>query len=177
MFAGKMKLKTFLGLLGLGGVATVGGGGYVLSQMEPEPQPEASRLITEDVTRPALTTPPPTATAEPATTADAPATPSAPIAGANTGRAVDPIVLAYQGQNIGSKKLKDVTKGKPFKVNVYQDEGNSTANRAKVDLDRDENWDEKWTFADDGITRKVAPNDDKDYSQVFRWTGTDWAAE
>ena len=172
MLAGKMKLKTFLALLGLGGAAVVGFGGLLISQMEsPPPEPPANRLITEDVTRPALTTPPPTATTE--TTS----APSQPAVGAGTGRAVDPVLLAYSGKDIGSKKLKDVTKGKAFKVNVYQDEGNSTVNRAKVDLDRDDKWDEKWTFADDGITRKVAPDDDEDYSQVFRWTGTEWASE
>ena len=86
-------------------------------------------------------------------------------------------VMAFKGRNIGSKKIKDAARGKPFKINVYQDEGHATANRAKLDLDRDEKWDEKWTFDADGVQRKVAPNDDEDYSQVLRWTGTEWAPE
>lgn len=74
---------------------------------------------------------------------------------------------------------KAVSKGKPFKVNVYQDAGAPTANRVEVDLDRewDEKWDEKFTFEDGTITRKVAPADDEVYTQSYRWDGKEWVAE
>ncbi|MBT3221283.1 MAG: hypothetical protein HN348_19545 [Proteobacteria bacterium] len=87
------------------------------------------------------------------------------------------VVFGYQGKDIGTTKLKDVTKGKPFKVNVYQDAGSSTVNRAKVDLDRDEKWDEKWTFGTDKVTRQVAPTDDENYTEVWVWNGLDWTPE
>jgi hypothetical protein len=89
-------------------------------------------------------------------------------------REVDKVVLSYVGKPIGADKLKDVTKGKPFKVNVYQDGGSPTANRAKVDLDRDDKWDEKFTFEDGTITRDVAPADDESYTEHLRWDGHGW---
>lgn len=102
------------------------------------------------------------------------APPATPVA-ATGGREVDTVVLGYQGKNIGSDKLKDVTPGKPYKVNVYQDAGSGSANRAKIDLDRDDKWDEKITFASDGVSREVAPADDEVYSESYRWDGKAWA--
>lgn len=85
------------------------------------------------------------------------------------------LMLDWAGRSISSPKLKDITKGRPYKVNVYQDAGKSAVNRAKVDLDRDDKWDEKWTFEEGGgITRKVAPSDDEDYSTVEVWNGERW---
>jgi hypothetical protein len=49
-------------------------------------------------------------------------------------------------------------------------------NRAKIDLDRDDKWDEKWTFDGTNISRKVSPNDDEDYSQEYDWNGSEWVA-
>lgn len=64
-------------------------------------------------------------------------------------------------------KIKDASKGRAFKINLYSDEG-QRFNRAKVDLDRDDKWDESWTLEADGrIERKVAPNDDENYTQRF----------
>jgi len=84
------------------------------------------------------------------------------------------VVMSYRGRDLGSSKLKDVTKGKAFKVNVYQDAGNASANRAKVDIDRDDAWDQKWTFDDSGASVKIAPADDEDYSVAKRWTDAGW---
>ena len=89
-------------------------------------------------------------------------------------RAVDQVVSRHLGHNLGSSKLKDVTKGLPYKVNVYQDDGNAVANRAKIDLDRDDQWDEKWTFKGGSISRKVAPNDDEDYTVEQDWQDGGW---
>lgn len=87
------------------------------------------------------------------------------------------VVMSYRGQDLGSTKLEDVTKGKAFKVNVYQDAGNTSANRAKLDIDRDDAWDQKWTFDDSGASVKIAPADDEDYSEARRWTDAGWVDE
>ena len=63
--------------------------------------------------------------------------------------------------------VKDAIKGKPYKVNLYSDDGTHFT-RVKLDLDRDDKWDESWTFdADGGIERKVAPADDENYSETW----------
>ncbi len=92
----------------------------------------------------------------------------------HAGDAVTLAVLSWQGKTASGGKLKDVTKGQPYKVNVYQDEGEATINRAKVDLDRDDKWDIKVTF---GVppTRQIAPSDDEDYSVEEVWDGSRWA--
>ncbi|HMV68423.1 MAG TPA: hypothetical protein PKA64_16360 [Myxococcota bacterium] len=98
-------------------------------------------------------------------------TPQAPPA---VGRPVDADVLVWRGRDLGTDKRKDVTSGKPYKVNVYQDAGNATANRAKVDLDRDDKWDEKITFEADRVVREVAPADDEQYTETYTWDGSGW---
>jgi hypothetical protein len=103
--------------------------------------------------------------------ASATESPTAALAGA---REVDRVVLGYQGRDLGVDKLKDVTSGKPYKVNVYQDAGQPTANRAKIDLDRDDKWDEKLTFADGTVAREVAPADDENYTETWIWSPTGW---
>ncbi|HEY1099529.1 MAG TPA: hypothetical protein VGF99_11405, partial [Myxococcota bacterium] len=65
------------------------------------------------------------------------------------------------------EKIKDATKAQPFKINLYSDDG-KRFNRAKVDLDRDDRWDESWTFKSaTAIEKKVAPADDENYSEVY----------
>lgn len=159
-----MKLRSFLALVGAGlaVLALMGGGAVAYWQStRPEPAPQ-----------PVHTPAPPVA--EVPAVAPAPPTPAPAVE--PVGRPVDQVVLGFVGTDLGSAKRKDVTKGKPFKVNVYQDEGHSTANRAKVDLDRDDKWDEKFTFDGDAVSRKVAPADDEDYTQVFVWSGSEWVA-
>lgn len=74
-------------------------------------------------------------------------------------------------------KKKDITKGRPYKINLYQDAGKNSVNRAKVDLDRDDKWDEKWTFDGSNISRKVAPAADESYSESYVWNGAEWVNE
>lgn len=88
----------------------------------------------------------------------------------------DGVVLRVLGKPLGSKKRKDVTPGMRFKINVYQDDGHSVANRAKIDLDRDERWDIKVTWSDGQVTRKVSPDDNDDYTIEERWDGGAWVA-
>jgi hypothetical protein len=107
---------------------------------------------------------PGSATAMPASATDVPMS-----------RDVDRAVVQWRGKALGSDKIKDATTGQPFKVNVYQDAGRATANRAKVDLDRDDKWDEKWTFEADGrVIRDVAPGDDDVYTVKEVWQGGRW---
>lgn len=83
--------------------------------------------------------------------------------------------MNWHQKSLPGKKAKDVAKGQPFKLNVYQDKGHHTVNRLKMDLDRDGKWDEKWTFHEDGkISKKVAPNDDENYNKVMIWSGSQW---
>ncbi len=89
-------------------------------------------------------------------------------------RPVDADLLAWHHKALGADKLKDVTKGKPYKINLYQDANSSEANRAKIDLDRDDKWDEKITFKGEEIEKEVAPADDENYTEVYRWSGTEW---
>jgi hypothetical protein len=71
-------------------------------------------------------------------------------------------------------KVKDATKGRPYKVNLYSDDG-ARFGRAKIDLDRDDKWDESWTLGADGsVERKVAPNDDENYSETWALAGQAW---
>ena len=87
------------------------------------------------------------------------------------------LILGRAGRSLGTPKIKDVSKGAPWKVNLYQDDGHATLNRAKVDLDRDDKWDEKWTLAGGTITRKRAPADDENYTVEERWNGERWVAK
>jgi hypothetical protein len=107
-----------------------------------------------------------------------PAPPTDFVESSNTlaARAHDAAVLAYRGKAIGTDKIKDASKGKPYKINVYQDAGKPTANRAKVDLDRDDKWDEKYTFDGDTVTLEISPNEDESYPDRYHWSGDGWAS-
>ncbi len=190
MLAGRMKLTNFLALVGVGGAGLIGGGLYFTGFFEDRPEP----VDKPEVTSPAISTaaevpvaqpssgPPP---ADPAALAGLPPAADAvetvpdeaPPAATDPSRPWDAFLLERAGSALGSKKLKDAAKGKSWKVNLYQDDGESTMNRAKVDIDRDDKWDEKWTFKADSVTRKVAPADDEDYTEVFAWDGGTWVAE
>lgn len=77
------------------------------------------------------------------------------------------------------QKLKDPWKEGP-KVNVYHDEGEQIPNRAKVDLDRDGKWDEKWSFEQTPEGLKVkrqvsSADDDALYDREYRLREGKWA--
>ena len=88
------------------------------------------------------------------------------------------LILDWAGKDLRSPKRKDVSRGKPWKINVYQDKGATAVTRAKVDLDRDgpdSVWDEKWTFGPDGaITRKRSTQDDGTYDVEETFDGTNF---
>jgi len=109
-----------------------------------------------------------------AAVADVPGQPDAAApTPASTGRPVDAAVLrALAGP--AQEKIKDATGSTPYKVNLYSDD-RVRWNRVKIDLDRDEKWDEKWTLSADGsILREVAPADDEQYSEQYQRSGDQW---
>lgn len=112
-----------------------------------------------------------TAAAVPRVEAAEPAKPTKPALAA---RAYDLDVIAWKDRSISSDKVKDAIGGRAYKVNVYKDAGSATVNRAKVDLDRDDKWDEKFTFDSTGITLQRAPADDEQYTETYHWSGTAW---
>ncbi|HUH04227.1 MAG TPA: hypothetical protein VML75_19650 [Kofleriaceae bacterium] len=165
MLAGNVKLKNFLMVAGVVGVAGIAGlyfacrGGddgekYSAPETRPDPRP-----VVQPTPQPVGTQP---VAPQPVNTAS------------SNLRDVDQALLKWQGKSLGGDKKKDAIKGRSYKVNLYQDAGHSVMNRAKIDLDRDDKWDEKWTFDGDNIARQVAPNDDEKYTLSFDWTGTDW---
>jgi hypothetical protein len=129
----------------------------------------ASRLETSgwvDMTAAPPTTAPPTA--PPTATSIATSTPTA-----DGLRPVDRDMFALVASLTPTEKVKDATKGKPYKINLYSDDG-QRFNRAKIDLDRDDKWDESWTWKGSDIERQVAPADDERYSEVWVLAGEAW---
>jgi hypothetical protein len=92
-------------------------------------------------------------------------------------RAYDAEVIAWSKKSISGDKVKDASKGKKYKINLYKDAGKQTVNRAKVDINRNDKFDEKYTFEEGKITLEVAPADDEKYTKTYHWTGTGWMAE
>jgi hypothetical protein len=168
MLAGRVKLKTFLagaagGLLLLC-AGIVAGGGALTDAVTGPPAPG-----------PALSTLQPVEVEAPPAAGPAPAAPEASVVGDGL-RDVDREAMSWRGKALKSDKGKDVSAKRPYKINVYQDSGNKTVNRLKIDLDRDDKWDEKWDFDGDELRRQVAPGDDEQYTQTFRWSGNGWVA-
>ena len=151
-------------LAGLGGGALCAGvvGAYLVFMPASKPAPpEPFISVAEESPVGAAPSPQPSVTPT--------ATPTGPGM-----RPEDVTALEYRGRDIGSDKLKDVSKGRSFKVNVYQDAGHTTANRVKIDLDRDDKWDEKIDFKPEGVIRQVAPNDDENYTQTYHLVDGAW---
>ena len=116
----------------------------------------------------------PTLSVPPPESAPAPPAPSTDGGVVGPAAAINAFMLTRQGKDLGTKKVKDASKGTAWKVNLYQDDGEATMNRAKVDLDRDDKWDEKWTFAPDGLSKQVSPDDDENYTETWVYDGTRW---
>lgn len=171
-----MKFATFRGLV-IGGGAILGVGGLI----------GACALCVRD--DPGSSRPPaaPTANAVatvPTQAAPSPIRPSTGSGGATTPapsgnlRPMDQAILQRIAQNIPGDKVKDAFPGQTYKVNLFKDAGESGVNRLKIDLDRDEKWDEKWTITNEGgrqeIKRQVAPADDESYTEDYRLRDGSW---
>jgi hypothetical protein len=157
-----MKYKTFRNILVLSGVGAVGYGlGHLPSASEKpvvQNAPVQESRQTENVP------------VQPAT-GNTQNTPQ-PLAAADA-NGVDGAMEQALRQSVRDK-IKDAIKGRAFKINLYSDDG-ARWNRAKVDLDRDDKWDEKWTFKPDGsVEKQVAPQDDENYTETFVRTDGQW---
>jgi hypothetical protein len=161
-----MRYKTFRTLAIVGAVGAGAVGLYGLSRLGGSPEPPPA-----PVERPARVIP----QVEPSS-AVVPA--AEPEASPDALRPMDREILARVAEGISGDKAKDAVRGRAWKVNLYQDAGQSRVNRLKIDLDRDEKWDEKWTFSTEGgvtaVKRQVAPNDDEVYTDEYRLDGERW---
>jgi hypothetical protein len=95
-------------------------------------------------------------------------------------RAMDTRILERATRPISGDKVKDAFPGESWKVNLYRDVGHAGVNRLKIDLDRDEKWDEKWSFESGDrqeVKRQVAPNDDEGYTLEFRLRNNRWVSK
>jgi hypothetical protein len=90
-------------------------------------------------------------------------------------RTVDREVLdLIRRRKANTDKIKDALPGRNYKVNLYRDAGFNRWNRVKIDLNRNNRWDEKWTIKDNVIIRQVSSRDDEVYDQKFVLTGNQW---
>lgn len=171
-----MKYNTFRALLIGGGILVVGAGitGAALTCSSDDPKGKAASATNAAPKRSAA----PSASGEVAAKPPATAATSAPTTPEGAIRPVDTAVLAKLHEKLLGDKVKDVFPGAAYKVSLYQDAGKALPNRLKIDLDRDEKWDEKWTIeTEDGkekIKRQVAPNDDENYSLEYRLENQAW---
>jgi hypothetical protein len=135
-----MKYRTFRGLVIGGALGIAAGGVFLLTR--PSPAKVAPPAAVEAV---AVAAPPPA--------------PTAPPVAARPEHAA--FLVSKLGQPAKGDKIKDALGSRQVKVNVYAEGGRWA--RAKVDLDRDEKWDEKWWLEDGVPVRAVAPADDEKY--------------
>ena len=85
---------------------------------------------------------------------------------------VEKFLLDTLGKPASSEKLKDAVPG-PIHVNVYAEHG--VWSRAKVDFDRDDKDDEKWSLKPSGVLqREVAPAHDEHFTEVYVRSGDAW---
>jgi hypothetical protein len=89
-------------------------------------------------------------------------------------RPYDTAILAFKGKHLDSDRIKDASKSETWKISVYQDSGQSTVNRIKVDVNRNGKWDEKITFDGDKVKLARASADDEKYDEEYRWEGGGW---
>ncbi len=157
-----MKFKTFMRIVIAGGILLLGGACY-----------GCVRMLT------ASRTPGPEPPVPPAHTEVSATSTSAPMGNEPTGNALTPLhskIIGKMGQQIDDTKLQDAFPG-DVKVNLYQDDKKTGINRAKLDLDRDDKWDEKWTHQNGGVKRQVSSaDDDKTYDLELTLTDNGWVA-
>jgi hypothetical protein len=158
-----MKFKTFRALV-LGGLGLAVVSGVIGLALCSKPA--------------AVSAPDPATEPDPAT---APAKAVEPKGGSGAGlalRSFDEEILKRIATTATGDKVKDLFPGRPYKVNLYREGSSSTFDRVKIDLDRDDKWDEKWSIEREGgvevVKRKVAPNDDENYSVEYRLRDGAW---
>lgn len=108
----------------------------------------------------------------------APVEKPAPLEPVDEMRPVDLAVISYLERPMPAPLIEDVSRGKPFRIDLVSESGR--VYRALVDLDRDGKFDERWRLFDPEakqfiVEREVSPDDDERYSEAFRWDGRRWA--
>jgi hypothetical protein len=89
----------------------------------------------------------------------------------------DQLIVDYLNahRQAAGDKIKDALPREAFKVNLYADNASPTWNRLKIDLDRDEKWDEKWDLENgQPVKRHVSTRDNEVYDLEFRWQAGGW---
>jgi hypothetical protein len=140
-----MRYTTFRNLALVAGAAVFAGGGYWCGRSSTPPVQVVAPSPAPAVAQPAQPAQP-----------TPPARPPVPVDNYQS------YLIGLLGRPASSDKIKDGLHG-PIKVNVYA--ANGVWKRAKVDLDRDEKWDEKWSLEGTAIMRQVAPADDERYGE------------
>ncbi|WP_058866176.1 hypothetical protein [Chloracidobacterium thermophilum] len=151
-----MKFKTFLALVITGGLvlSAVVIGSCVWLLRQPARQ--------DVVSRPVVSQPP--VLPAPTTTGSL--------------RPVDRDLLEALRRPVTSDRIKDAFPGRPYKIALYCDNPGGGWNRAKIDLNRNNRWDEKITIVNGEPTkRQVASRDDESYDLEYRWRGGQWVAK
>lgn len=162
MLAGRIKLRSFLAIIV--GIACAGVILLIKACKSSEPPPKPEEVVVKQPPEPMPT--PDAGTAEPP-----------PASNELAARTYDAEVIAWSQKSISGDKVKDASKGKPYKINLYKDAGHKTVNRAKVDANRNNKFDDKYTFEEGKITLQVAPADDEKYTETYHWSGTGWLPE
>lgn len=176
-----MRYTTFRNLVLAGAVGVGAVGVYAVARNRPAPAPEPAAPKAAPAKQapvpavPASTAPQPAAaavSAVPASAAPATTAEGEPL------RPMDREILDRVAKGISGDKAKDAVPGRPWKVNLYRDPGDAGVSRAKIDLNRNERWEEKWTFESKGgqsvVKRQVAPADDEKYTVEYRLDGDHW---
>ena len=157
-----MTYRTFRNLITIGGIVVLlglcglcGSCANLFSKKSPSDMPPAARSTPTPASSP-VSTPVPS----------------------NTGlRREDQMIidLLNRQSTATSDKIKDAFPKEKFKVNIYRDGAGTTWTRLKLDLDRDEKDDEKWTLnAGQPDKRQVSTRDDGQYDREYRWRGGQW---
>ncbi|HTJ81299.1 MAG TPA: hypothetical protein VL400_06230 [Polyangiaceae bacterium] len=172
-----MKYKTFRALL-IGAAVLAGGGALAGAYAACRGGDATTGSATARAERPASTPSPPLTTKSKPTDAPSPnaTSPAAELGAARMPLSTrDTAILDRVRQGVSGDKVKDAIKGASYKVNLYNEGGQI---RAKVDLDRDEKWDEKWSFEgtspDQGAKRQISTKDDEVYDLEYRLDGGEW---
>lgn len=150
-----MKYKTFRNLVTLGGVTLLLGTCGLSSCFFSGETPRKTERAT-------IATSTPTAT---------------PVQSNTNARTADQAVVEFLNRqpNATGERIKDAFPRESFKVNIYRDGNSPTWTRLKIDLDRDEKDDEKWTLANgQPDKRQVSTRDDGNYDREYRWRGAQW---
>lgn len=88
-------------------------------------------------------------------------------------RPVDRAMFALVESAFRMEPKTDLRPKEPYRIDFAKPDDGPP--RAMLDLDRDGQFDEVWTYGPQ-IVREVSPADDGRWTERFRWEGSDWVA-